>query len=135
MKEIGIDVVARLVTSDELWGVTREANTYEVASTWYASSDPSILNLLFDSKNVGTGFAISRMKSPELDEMLAKGMSTLEDDARAKVYEEIQTYVMENALLVPLYSETEIDAIASKFQDYALERGQYPAIHDLYIAE
>lgn len=133
MKDIGIDVQQRVVTSDELWGVTREAGTYEVASTWYASSDPSILNVLFYSENVGTGFAISRMKSPELDALLDKGMSTLEDEPRAKVYSDIQKFVMDNALLVPFYSETEIDAISAKYADYSLERGQYPALHDVYL--
>jgi hypothetical protein len=50
---------------DELWGMTREADTYEMASTWMEGSDPNLLRIVFHSSNVGTGFAISRWQDDE----------------------------------------------------------------------
>ena len=49
---------------------------------------------------------------------------------RAAIYEEIQLYIMDKALLVPLYAETEIDAIKVKFKGYRLDRGSIPALRD-----
>lgn len=131
MRQIGVQVEFRLVSSAELFGMTRKAGDYEMASTWYASSDPHILNLLFNSANVGTGFAISRWKDAGLDAKLAEAFATIDDARRAKLYEEIQIYIMDKALLVPLYAETEIDAIKAKFKGYKLDRGQYPELFEV----
>jgi peptide/nickel transport system substrate-binding protein len=131
MRQIGVQVEFRLVSGAELFGMTRRAGDYEMASTWYASSDPHILNLLFNSANVGTGFAISRWRDPGLDAKLAEAFATVDNTKRAATYEEIQVYIMDKALLVPLYAETEIDAIKSKFKGYRLDRGQYPELYEV----
>jgi peptide/nickel transport system substrate-binding protein len=135
MRQIGVNVDFRLVSSAELFGMTRRAGDYEMASTWYASSDPHILNLLFNSANVGTGFAISRWRDPTLDAKMAEAFATVDDAKRAALYEEIQLYIMDKALLVPLYAETEIDAIKVKFKGYRLDRGQYPELFEITVQE
>jgi peptide/nickel transport system substrate-binding protein len=131
MRQLGIQVEFRLVSSAELFGMTRKAGDYEMASTWYASSDPHILNLLFNSANVGTGFAISRWKDPALDAKLAQAFATIDDARRAALYEEIQLYIMDKALLVPVHSETELDVIKARFKGYRLDRGQYPELYEV----
>lgn len=135
MRQIGVHIEFRLVSSAELFGMTRRAGDYEMASTWYASSDPHILNLLFHSSNVGTGFAISRWRDQTLDAKLAEAFATVDDARRAAIYEEIQLYIMERALLVPLYAETEIDAIKVRFKGYRLDRGQYPELFEVFIQD
>jgi peptide/nickel transport system substrate-binding protein len=129
LKKIGIDVVVRMVSFPDLFAVTRKASDYDMASTWFASSDPSILNVLFLSTNVEEGFAISRWKNKELDNMLMKGVSTVNNSKRAAIYAQIQRHVMKNALHIPMYSETEIDGLRAPFTGYKLERGQYPLLY------
>jgi peptide/nickel transport system substrate-binding protein len=131
MRQLGIQVDFRLVSSAELFGMTRKAGDYEMASTWYASSDPHILNLLFNSRNVGTGFAISRWRDPGLDAKLAEAFATVDDARRAALYEEIQLLIMDRALLVPIHAETEIDVIKARFKGYRLDRGQYPELFEV----
>jgi peptide/nickel transport system substrate-binding protein len=135
MRQVGIHIDFRLVTSAELFGMTRRGGDYEMASTWYASSDPHILNLLFNSANVGTGFAISRWRDPSLDAKLAQAFAELDENKRKALYEEIQLYIMDKALLVPLYAETQIDAIQKRFGGYALDRGQYPVLHTVFVQD
>jgi peptide/nickel transport system substrate-binding protein len=135
MRQIGVQIEFRLVSSAELFGMTRRAGDYEMASTWYASSDPHILNLLFNSTNVGTGFAISRLRDQGLDAKMVEAFATVDDRKRAALYEEIQIYIMDRALLVPLYAETELDAIKSKFKGYRLDRGQYPELYEVEVQE
>jgi peptide/nickel transport system substrate-binding protein len=131
LKKVGINLTVRITTDSGLFGVIRKASTYDMASTWFASSDPSILNILFLSSNVGTGFAISRWKSAQLDAKLNSAAATESSAKRAAIYKWIQLYVMKNALLIPMYSETELDGLRSSFMGYSLERGQYPLLYDV----
>lgn len=131
LKKVGINLVVRIVTNSGLFAVIRNASTYDMASTWFASSDPSVLNILFLSSNVGTGFAISRLKSAQLDAKLNAAVSTESTAKRAAIYKWIQLYVMKKALLIPMYSETELDGLSSSFSGYRLERGQYPLLYDV----
>lgn len=131
LKKLGVNLIVRIVAFPDLYAVTRKANTYDMASTWFASSDPSVLSVLFLSSNVQNGYAISRWKKKQLDAMLNAGQATVNDTKRAQVYKNIQDYVMKNALLIPMYSETELDGLRAPFTGYALERGQYPLLYDV----
>lgn len=131
LKKSGFNVIVRIVSFPDLYAVTRKASDYDMASTWFASSDPSILNVLFLSTNVEEGFAISRWKNKQLDAMLAKGVTTVNTARRAAIYKQIQQHVMKNALHVAMYSETEIDGLRAPFTGYRLERGQYPLLYNV----
>ena len=131
MQEIGIDVDARAVTSDILYQVTREADTYAMASTWWAYSDPDVLRILYHSTNIGTGFAISRYRSDTLDGMLEAALAEMDSSTRAEKYEELQVLIMEKALLVPIYARLIHDGLQSNVQGYRTDRGQYPVLYDV----
>jgi peptide/nickel transport system substrate-binding protein len=131
LRKIGFDLIVRIVSFPDLYAVTRKANTYDMASTWFASSDPSILNVVFLSQNIGTGFAISRWRDERLDAMLEEGVQIVDDGEREQHYKEIQRYIMENAVMVPMYAETELDGVRKEYTGYALERGQYFLLYDV----
>jgi peptide/nickel transport system substrate-binding protein len=132
LRRVGIDLIVRVVDFSELFAVTRQAETYDMASTWFASSDPSILNVLFLSSNVEEGFAISRLRDPDIDERLQRGVTIVDEAEREELYKELQRDIMEMALLVPMYSETELDGVRTQFQGYELERGQYPLLYGVH---
>jgi peptide/nickel transport system substrate-binding protein len=131
LKKVGINLVVRIVAFPELFAVTRKASTYDMASTWFASSDPSVLSVLFLSSNIANGYAISRWNSRQLDALLNKGQTTVSATKRAAIYRQIQLSVMKNAVLIPMYSETELDGLRAPFTGYTLERGQYPLFYDV----
>lgn len=133
LKEVGIDVVPRVVESSDLFGLTRKATEYEMASTWFASSDPSVLSVLFLSTNVADGFAISRYKNADLDKLLNDGLAQTDDTKRAEIYRQIQTMVMQQALIIPMYAETELVGLSKRVDGFALERGQYPLLYGVQL--
>jgi peptide/nickel transport system substrate-binding protein len=135
LRRVGIDVVARVVSFPELFALTRHADGYEMCTTWFASSDPSILNVVLHSSNVEEGFAISRFRDEQLDSMLERGLTIVDEDERADLYRELQRYVMEQAILIPMYSETALGGVRSEFQGYRLERGQYPLLYGVYTED
>ncbi len=133
MREIGIAVDARIVTSDILWQITRKGDTYAMASTWFAYSDPDVLRLLYHSSNVGTGFAISRYKDDALDEMLMDALGEPDGDRRKQLYFKIQEEIMSQALIVPVYARRQHDGLKANIEGYRLDRGQYPVLFDVSL--
>lgn len=133
MQEIGVDIDARAVTSDILYQITREADTYSIASTWWAYSDPDVLRILYHSTNIGTGFAISRYNDPALDAMLEAALAEMEPSERVQDYYAIQEFIMEKALLVPIYARLIHDGLQSNVRGYRTDRGQYPVLFDVSL--
>lgn len=132
MAEIGVEVDARIVTSDYLWEVTRTAEGYQMGSTWFGYTDPHILHLLYHSSNVGTGFAISRWNDPILDDKLEKAISIFDRDERQQAYFEIQEYIMDKALMIPFMGRMEHEAYWSYVKGFRLEF-EHPVLYEVYF--
>jgi peptide/nickel transport system substrate-binding protein len=131
MREIGIDVDVRIVTSDILWQITRQAGTYAMASTWFTYGDPDVLRLLYHSSNIGTGFAISRYRNSQLDEKLINALGERDSEGRKQLYFDLQKEIMSQALIVPVYSRRQYDGLKANIQGYRLDRGEYPVLYDV----
>jgi peptide/nickel transport system substrate-binding protein len=87
--------------------------------SWYFV-DAAQLDITFHTKNIGTGWNFTRYRDPELDEMLDQARVELDEERRAQLYSDIQHFIIENALLVPLYVITEILAMRSEVQGVRL---------------
>lgn len=131
MRMVGMDVDARAVTSDVLYQITREADTYSMASTWWGYSDPDVLRVLYHSSEVGTGFAISRYRDDNLDKMLEDALAELDTARREQRYFEIQELIMDMALTVPVYARLVHDGLKADITGYRNDRGQYPVLFDV----
>jgi peptide/nickel transport system substrate-binding protein len=133
MRQVGIDVEANAISSDNLYAVTREADTYAMASTWWGYSDPDVLRVLYHSSNIGTGFAISRYNDPALDKMLTDALGEIDPDSRRDRYFEIQEFIMEKGLIVPVYARLVHDGLKANIDGYRIDRGQYPVLYDVTL--
>lgn len=80
-----------------------KAATHQAEFMGYTYSDPDIAYLWFYSGQAGTGLNMSHIKDPALDEMIMTGRSTMDPAARTEIYAEIQRYVSDLSLWVPLW--------------------------------
>lgn len=133
MRDIGIDVqIQKIDPSAELEIPTRgESN---VSSIGWISSDPVILEHLFHSKNIGTGFAWSRYRDAHLDELLDKGRGTVDPATRKQLYGEAQLIIMQQSLIVPLYDQIAYNGIGKNVHDVKTDaRGWYRWYYDAWV--
>jgi peptide/nickel transport system substrate-binding protein len=70
----------------------------------YTYSTADILHLWFDSSQIGTGLANSHYRDPHLDALIAQMRRTLDTRARDAVVAQIQRYIADKALWVPLWT-------------------------------
>jgi peptide/nickel transport system substrate-binding protein len=96
--------------------------------------DPDILGAYFHPASVG-GFNYTFYDDPELAELLDRGVSTLDPEERQQVYSELSFFMMENALLIPLYYLSNLTAATATLQGLIHDTAGYWWFYDAWFQE
>lgn len=114
LKEIGVDLK---IQSYEMATASAQAvkGAFDLLATDHGSNDPHILDLLFNSNQIG-GLNFFRINNKELDSLLEKGATTTDSGERQKVYADIQKLVVDEAYWIPLYSAKTFQVINNRIQ-------------------
>lgn len=106
VKEVGINLKVETVTKakqDELI----LSDEYEVLVIRWVAVDPSVLGVLFFSRNIPAPgkfkFNWARFGSPELDRLLRQSEAAVNPQQRGKLLAEIQKFVLDRALILPIH--------------------------------
>ena len=82
------------------------AGKHNIARIGNAATDPVILDLMYKSENIqGTNFNRTMKPLPDLDKMLDGASAEMDTDKRKQDYIAIQEYIMDNALVIPLWED------------------------------
>ena len=105
--DIGFDYVAETMPYEAT--ARRYAdNDYELARLLFTLIDPhDAFFITFHSSQVEGGgqFNRSRVEDPRLDELIAQGVAATDRDERLAIYQELQEYVMDQALVLPAFED------------------------------
>jgi peptide/nickel transport system substrate-binding protein len=94
------------------------AGKHNIARIYFSHTDPVVLTTLYHSKNIqGTNFNRTMKPDPKLDKMLDDATAEMDRDKRAQMYMDIQQYIMEQALMIPLWEETVFWGASSKVKN------------------
>jgi peptide/nickel transport system substrate-binding protein len=109
---------------------------HNIGRIGYTGTDPSLLTTLYHSSNIaGTNFNRTMKPDPELDQMLDAANSETDRQARLEMYQEIQVYIMDQALIIPLWEQTVFWGADAALQGlYPMSLGQIP-FYDAWLAE
>jgi ABC-type transport system substrate-binding protein len=107
---------------------------HNVARIGYSATDPEFLYTLYHSDNIaGTNFNRTMTKFPELDKMIEDMNSESDPDKRLAQSQSIQRFIMDKALIVPLYIVVFIYAVAQKVQDVKYDLGASPYYYTIWL--
>ena len=136
-KNVGIDYVFEPVDA----GTETEradANDYEVFDNTYNSPDPALaLDLLYNSDPAKGVIARGRYNDATVDQWLNTARSQTDQDQRAQIYNEFQTYtVTEQAYLLPLYVPRNSLAYSDKVRGTLVDAGSGSVFsaYNIYLA-
>lgn len=96
----------------------------------YIYGEPDIAYLWFHSANIGGGLNFPHISDPKLDEMIVAGRSTTDLTERAKIYEELQRYLSDLAVWVPLWVPQTVDVFAKRIHNATF----HPSGYTIYTA-
>lgn len=80
---------------------------HHIARIGYTGTDPIALSTLYHSRNIpGTNFNRTMKPDDHLDELLDAAAAETDRETRKEMYYEIQAYIMDQALMIPLWEQT-----------------------------
>lgn len=134
LREIGIDVVVEVTTFPAMFEAATNCD-HNMVHVGFALPDPEIaLSTVFESSNVGTGWAHTCAKDDEIDELLAQTRATIDFDERIPIYTELQEVIMEKAYMVPVREWTSLLATRGEVKDVSIDfDGMVPLLYDAYV--
>ncbi len=111
------------------------AGRYSFLYMYWTRADPSPLRILFHSSNINGGSAYTRFVNPELDKVLADGDTQTDEALRKQDYVTAQRIIMENALVLPLFTINTAYLMLPNVQGYSFDLEGYPWIYDISLAK
>ena len=134
LTQAGFDVQMRAMDDA---GIAAEATAgaYNMLYIYWTRADPSPLRILFHSENIDGGAAYTRFRDAELDRVLADGDTQTDEAVRKEDYVTAQRIIMENALVLPLFTVNTSYLTAPSVQNFSFDVEGYPFIYDISVGQ
>jgi peptide/nickel transport system substrate-binding protein len=100
----------------------------------YTYTDPDIAYQLFQSDQL-RGINLNQVTDPHIDDLIAKGRSEMDPTARNAVYAELQKYVNDQGLIIPLWYDTYYLGFAKSVKGAAFHPDAYTVYYDAYLED
>lgn len=114
LAEIGIEMKISNLPPAVIWGDfwrKSEFDTVLVGVNYLIAADPDLTNR-FHSKVIvakgGSGSNNSQYQNPKMDALLEEGAKTFDQQARKKIYDEVQAIIRKDLPLMPLYAVAQV---------------------------
>jgi peptide/nickel transport system substrate-binding protein len=112
------------------------AGNYSLTYMYWIRADPSPLRYLFHSDGInGAGSAWTNFVNADLDAVLEDGDTQTDEAIRKQDYITAQNIIMENALVLPMFTVNTTYLTAPSVQGFTFDLEGYPFIYDISIAQ
>ncbi len=134
LQDAGFEV--NLTTMDDA-GISAvgAAGDHNILNMGWISRDPSVLSYMFLSSNIEGGSAYTRFRDARLDEILTEAPKTVDPEKRKALYEEAQTIIMENALVIPIHTYGNLYVADAAVEGFMFDAEGYPLLYDVTLAK
>ncbi|MFP3388286.1 ABC transporter substrate-binding protein [Brevibacillus sp. SIMBA_040] len=134
LKQIGIQVNLN-ITKDTNTPITN--GEYDIFGNSQVKADPDILRNLFRSDRVFTkgGTNWSNVADPKIDELLDQGAAESDPQKRKEIYAQIQEYMIDRAIILPIYVFPYTVAHSKKVEGLKFDLLGYPLLYDVTIRQ
>ncbi len=134
LSDIGISMEIQQMEFATLLDEAKTAS-HQAEMMGYTYSDPDIAYLWFHSSQAGTGLNMSHINDPHVDELIMQGRSVVDPEARAEVYAELQRYIVDLSLWVPLWIDQYFVGFNKRIQNAVWHPDNYTEYYDAWITD
>jgi peptide/nickel transport system substrate-binding protein len=117
---------------------TEESGNYGMTATSFITASPSILFDFFDSALIATpghsGENLARLDNPTVDKWAVTAEESSNPSVETANWDDLQEYVVKNAVTIPLELEPYILATSSAVHGLAFDRRDYPMYYGVWLA-
>jgi peptide/nickel transport system substrate-binding protein len=134
LTDVGIETDLELMESGQYWDLEANKELPPLfGDSWSESTGEALPRL--NGALGGFDASFSAWSDPEIDRLLAAISITVDDDARADLYVELQRYMQANPPFIYLYEPVTFEAINPKVQEYRPRPAENYFLKDVWIAE
>ena len=131
LRPIGMDVEILELDTGAIQ-TARQAGDHNIAHLTWIFKDGGFLRTLFHSENIGGGWNFTHYPIAEVDELLVRAETEADLAARGAIIEQVQTIMLEEAIVIPTVYQQQINAIRNNVQGIVLYEvyGEAPYFYD-----
>lgn len=134
LTSLGIDVTVE--TEDQAaYLADIRAGKWEIASMLFAATDPDVLNTVANSASIDAAWNTARYNNPEVDALLAEGRTTLDQAARAEIYQQVQEILLNDMPYIPFYQIDLAFILSSRVQGFRTDAQGFFDFYETWFAE
>lgn len=134
LTNVGFDVQYRSMDDGAAYEELLAGN-YTLVYMYWTRPDPTPLRYLFHSENTNGGGAWTNFVNEDLDAALADGDINTDENARKQDYITAQNIIMENALVLPMFTVNTSYLTAPTVQGFSFDLEGYPFLYDISISQ
>ncbi len=134
LTNVGFDVQYRSMDDGAAYEELLAGN-YTLVYMYWTRPDPTPLRYLFHSENTNGGGAWTNFVNEDLDAALADGDTNTDENARKQDYITAQNIIMENALVLPMFTVNTSYLTAPTVQGFTFDLEGYPWLYDISISQ
>jgi len=134
LTNVGFDVQYRSMDDGAAYEELLAGN-YTLVYMYWTRPDPTPLRYLFHSENTNGGGAWTNFVNEDLDAALADGDTNTDENARKQDYITAQNIIMENALVLPMFTVNTSYLTAPTVQGFSFDLEGYPFLYDISISQ
>jgi peptide/nickel transport system substrate-binding protein len=108
------------------------AGNHQAVFMGYTYTDPDIAYQLFHSTQL-KGINLNQVSDPHIDDLIAQGRSEMDAAARTAVYAELQKYVNDQGLIIPLWYDSYYVGFDKTLKGAAFHPDNYAVYYDAYF--
>jgi len=111
------------------------AGKWEFGGMLFAATDPDVLYVIAHSSSIDAAWNTARYNNPEVDALLEQGRVTLDQEARADIYEQVQQLMLEDMPYIPFYQIEQAFLMSSRVQNFRTDEQGFFDFYDTYLSE
>ncbi|MCG7385374.1 ABC transporter substrate-binding protein [Paenibacillus sp. ACRRY] len=131
LKQVGIAVEVEI--TKDIATVIYQNWDYDLYGNSQVNSDPNALYAFYHASAEGERPTLSGLSDPKIDELLEQGAVETDPEQRVKIYNEIQQFLIDQAVILPIYVFPYTVAASKSVQGVKFDSLGYPLFNDVRI--
>ncbi|WP_248923988.1 ABC transporter substrate-binding protein [Paenibacillus hamazuiensis] len=137
LKAVGIAVNIDVTTGSNAQTIVMDKGTNDIYGVSNVSGDPDILRSFFHTNAIPKpgkwGHNHTHLSDPKLDGWLEQGLREQDPAKRSEIYKQLQSYVVENAIGIPVYIFPYTVAASKNVKGLKFDTLGYPLFYDASV--
>lgn len=131
LKQVGIAVEVEI--TKDIATVVYQNWDYDLYGNSQVNSDPNALYAFYHTSAEGERPTLSGLSDPKIDKLLEQGAVETDPDKRVDIYNQIQQYLIDQAVILPIYVFPYTVAASKSVQGIKFDSLGYPLFNDVRI--